>query len=693
MVLVRRPWLGLALLALLGLPTALPAALRRATIEPTIQVLLSDGGKLYIEATPRRGEGLIVFARRLCDTSSAAPQIAEANGGTRTLKTGLRYRVPYEVLSPELQLRAIQALFRADRPQPEGWRHVAKAPIGLWHLARWFTGRGENFAAVRDANRLKNDSLAAGQAIVIPAHLLLPAFRSQLPEIVARPPAAVPTLAVPTAPAATPVASVAEPVAPAPAPAPIPALTAEVPAAPAEPTAVPALDPQPSDGTDLEEVEDKAAPDLSVAPALAPDPPAAAPPGPVIGAPPVAPTSVSSGSRSPVAAGVSSVAALLRYGTDAQGAFAVYPLKAGEALYSSVVVRLTGRIYADDVNSLATEIARRSAIRDVTDIPIGFPVKIPMEHLLPEFLPADHPRRLEYEAGILASEGYRQRWNAAGLEGVTVILDPGHGGRDVGAMVEGVREATYVYDIAVRVKRLLESYTRARVAMTTRDGKEHRLQDADILAPTQGHAVLTTPPYPIADSKIGVHLRWFLANSVFRQTARRPDDSERVVFLSLHADSLHPSLRGAMAYIPDAHGEVTRTPFSGAEFARRKEVREQPRSVASRAELQRSAGLSRQFAEELIGAMRDVDLAVHPFKPIRDRIVRGRRPWVPAVLKYNTVPARTLFEVCNLNNPQDRALLQTRAYRQKIAEAVVAALSAYYGPDSKASTTTLAARR
>ena len=64
----------------------------------------------------------------------------------------------------------------------------------------------------------------------------------------------------------------------------------------------------------------------------------------------------------------------------------------------------------------------------------------------------------------------------------------------------------------------------------------------------------------------------------------------------------------------------------------------------------------------------------------QDRIVRGRRPWVPAVLKYNTVPARTLFEVCNLNNPQDRALLQTRAYRQKVAEAVVQGILGYYGP-------------
>jgi N-acetylmuramoyl-L-alanine amidase len=166
-----------------------------------------------------------------------------------------------------------------------------------------------------------------------------------------------------------------------------------------------------------------------------------------------------------------------------------------------------------------------------------------------------------------------------------------------------------------------------------------------------------------------------------------------VVFLSLHADSLHPSLRGAMAYIPDAQGDVTRSAFSGTEYARRREVREQPRSVAGRAEMQRSAGMSRQFADGLIEAFRDVELAVHPFKPVRDRIVRGRRPWVPAVLKYNAVPTRALLEVCNLNNPQDRTLLQTRAYRQRVAEAVVAALSAYYAPASRAGSGQRAARR
>jgi N-acetylmuramoyl-L-alanine amidase len=41
-----------------------------------------------------------------------------------------------------------------------------------------------------------------------------------------------------------------------------------------------------------------------------------------------------------------------------------------------------------------------------------------------------------------------------------------------------------------------------------------------------------------------------------------------------------------------------------------------------------------------------------------------------------------LLEVCNLNNEQDRKLLQTRAYRQKVSEAIVQGLLAYYGQDS-----------
>jgi N-acetylmuramoyl-L-alanine amidase len=52
---------------------------------------------------------------------------------------------------------------------------------------------------------------------------------------------------------------------------------------------------------------------------------------------------------------------------------------------------------------------------------------------------------------------------------------------------------------------------------------------------------------------------------------------------------------------------------------------------------------------------------------------------VPAILRYNRIPARVLLEVCNLNNPEDRKLLVTRAYRDRVARALVSALVDFYG--------------
>jgi N-acetylmuramoyl-L-alanine amidase len=70
---------------------------------------------------------------------------------------------------------------------------------------------------------------------------------------------------------------------------------------------------------------------------------------------------------------------------------------------------------------------------------------------------------------------------------------------------------------------------------------------------------------------------------------------------------------------------------------------------------------------------------------VRDRIVRGRgSPWVPAVLRYNAIPAKVLIEVCNLANEQDRKLIQTRAFRERVARAVVDGLLSYYGHESGA---------
>ena len=156
-----------------------------------------------------------------------------------------------------------------------------------------------------------------------------------------------------------------------------------------------------------------------------------------------------------------------------------------------------------------------------------------------------------------------------------------------------------------------------------------------------------------------------------------------MVFLSIHADSLHPSLRGAMAYIPAADKLDGRYGKSGAVYTSRKEVQESPLVSFPREQRVESEGLSRELAKEIIAAFHSGGLQVHPFKPVRDRIIRNKSEWVPAVLRYNAIPAKMLLEVCNLANDEDRRLVQTRAYRQKVSEAIVQGLMAYYGEDAE----------
>lgn len=371
----------------------------------------------------------------------------------------------------------------------------------------------------------------------------------------------------------------------------------------------------------------------------------------------------------------------LQYDRDALGDYASYRLQPGEALYSSVVIRFTGRVFAEDVNELAAAVARRSGIREVTDIPVGYEVKIPLDLLLPEFLPAGHPTRVAWEEGLIASSRYSNSVRASRLQDVTVVLDAGHGGRDVGASVGGVWESVYVFDIVARIKETLERTTAARVVTTTADQSGVAIAARDQLPYSKGHRVLTEPPYPIEDSRVGVNLRWYLANSILRRVTTEGGSPDNVIFLSLHADSLHPALRGAMVYIPGAQYRGGSHSQSGAVYAARREFKEQPRVSFSGRQLAKSEGLSRDLAGHLIDAFLTRGLPVHDDRPVREKIVRSGRPWVPAVLRYNEIPAGVLLEVCNLVNPEDRKLLLTQRYRQQVAEAVVEGILAYYGLD------------
>lgn len=560
--------LGLVLALVCPTPAESAVSTIRSSMGDGLVAALDGDHRIWVEAVPLAGEGLLRMSRRLTGGETAAPEIARLNGGSTILEAGVRYRVPYDLLRPELQVRAVEALFSDDRfdEEEKGWRHRVRG-IGaleresLWHLALWFTGRGENFSKIRAANDLNGEELSRGDVVTIPADLLLPAFRRAAP---------------------------------------------------------PRL---PQAGKDYD----------------------------------------------------------LSYRSDAGGDYAVYKLRAGEALYSSVVVRFTGRVLAVDVNALAHEIADLSGIRDVTDIPVGYEIKVPMDLLLPEYLPVNHPRRRQYEQSLQASSAYSNEVRSRDLAGITVVLDAGHGGVDVGASKDGVWESLYVYDVVLRLKRILETQTAARVHLTTRDGARFDIPERDVLPFSRDHVVLTDPPYRIEDSAVGVNLRWYLANSIYRRTVAGPTAPDQVVFLSIHGDSLHPSLRGMMAYIPGAELIGGGYGKSGPAYASRREYREQPRVAFSYSEKVRSEGLSRELAERIVDAFRGQGLPIHPYKPVREKIIRRRgQEWVPAVLRYNEVPAKALIEIANLANGEDRRLLQTRAYRERIARALADGLLGYY---------------
>jgi N-acetylmuramoyl-L-alanine amidase len=355
--------------------------------------------------------------------------------------------------------------------------------------------------------------------------------------------------------------------------------------------------------------------------------------------------------------------------------YAVYRLRPGEALYSAVVMRFTGQLHGADVNATATEIARKSGIENVTAIPVGFRVKIPFELLLPEYLPPDDPRRQAWEESRSELAAIRRAIRAANLDGIHVILDAGHGGEDTGAIAHGVWEATYVYDVMYRIKRVLERETKATVWATVQDvQRSGEPPEIDVLPQSRRQRLLVQPPYDLSDSVTGVQLRWVLSNAILARLEKQKVDPERVVFVSIHADSLHPAIRGLMVYVPARSLRPTRG-LSPDQIWNCQEAAEAgtptfPAKFRSRAE-----ALSLQLGETVAATARRYGVAVHPYQAVRDSVLRGGSRWVPAVLRYNLVPTSVLIEICNLNNDDDRGQLLTWRFREKLAHAIAAGLA------------------
>lgn len=216
---------------------------------------------------------------------------------------------------------------------------------------------------------------------------------------------------------------------------------------------------------------------------------------------------------------------------------------------------------------------------------------------------------------------------------LTVVIDPGHGGVDPGAIQGGVHEARVMLGLAIEVADALNRTGLVRAVLT---------READIFVPLEG-----------------------------RMTIARAAKAD--LFISLHADALEvDEARGASIYTLNAEGSDR----AAARMAERHnrgdllaglDLSEQDDRVATvlmdlaRAQTEPQ---SQRFAERAVAALRAAGARMNS-KPRRE----GRL----AVLNAPDF-ASVLIEVGFLSNARDREILSSQATRAPIVAGIVAAV-------------------
>ncbi|MGV3531493.1 MAG: N-acetylmuramoyl-L-alanine amidase family protein [Chthoniobacteraceae bacterium] len=197
----------------------------------------------------------------------------------------------------------------------------------------------------------------------------------------------------------------------------------------------------------------------------------------------------------------------------------------------------------------------------------------------------------------------------------TVVIDPGHGGHDKGALARYGYEKNFALDVSTRVRDLLQE---------------------------RGFKVLMTRA---SDVFIPLHDRPKVANNL-----------KDAIFVSIHFNSAssNPLARGFEIFSLAPRGAPS-TNDSG--FSARK-LREEPGNAVDTA----SAALSGSIYHSMLGQV-----------PMEDRGIKHARF---AVLRLARVPS-VLIELGFLSNGSESALVGTPAWRAKVAESIVTGIEGY----------------
>jgi N-acetylmuramoyl-L-alanine amidase len=219
-----------------------------------------------------------------------------------------------------------------------------------------------------------------------------------------------------------------------------------------------------------------------------------------------------------------------------------------------------------------------------------------------------------------------------GLGVARVVIDPGHGGHDPGAQTKGLNEADLTLDIALRLEKLLLQEPGLEVVLTRR---------SDVYIPLEERTAI----------------------------ANREDAD---LFLSIHANtSRSASARGVETYFlsfagsPDAEAVAARENSSHAG-----EMHKLPdiiKAITLNNKLDESRDLAAMVQEALVTRLRRSN------KDVSNRGVKK----APFVVLIGAEMPSVLAEVSFMTNRQELQLLKNSTYKQRIAEALHAAVMRY----------------
>jgi N-acetylmuramoyl-L-alanine amidase len=219
-----------------------------------------------------------------------------------------------------------------------------------------------------------------------------------------------------------------------------------------------------------------------------------------------------------------------------------------------------------------------------------------------------------------------------GLRVSRIVIDPGHGGQDPGAKGKSIDEAELVLDVALRVEKLLEKMPGVEVILTRRTDQYLPLQERTAIA-----------------NRMGADL-----------------------FLSIHANaSPNASAGGVETYFLNFATNMGAAAVAARENAASGQAMGDLPDFLKQIALNNKIDESRDFATAVQTAM--IERLRKSNKSVKDLGVKQ----APFVVLIGAAMPSVLAEVSFVTNAEEARLLRGNAYRQRIAEALVAAIGKY----------------